>query len=105
MLVRICYCIVEDGHNNIHDYTVFHLSHDSWHGFLEYPSVQLEQAMWDGVGSHSRVKLHTKKSGCKDSSHPSPTRQCSAPEGPRASYKFAPKLSQGWDKTQGIYSM
>lgn len=28
------------------------LSHGSWHGF--------EQAMWDGVGSHSRVKLHTK---------------------------------------------
>lgn len=53
IVYRHCYCNIEDGHKNIQCYTVVpSLSHGSWHGF--------EQAMWDGVGSHSRVKLHTK---------------------------------------------
>ncbi len=73
-------------------------------GFLSSSLLNWSRPCGMGLGV-TVGSSYTQKTGCKDSSHPSPTLQCSAPEGPRASYKFSPKLSQGWDKTQGIYSM
>lgn len=72
--------------------------------FLSGSLVNWSRPCGLGLGVTVGSSYTHKKSGCKDSSHPSPTLQCSAPEGPRASYKFSPKLSQGWDKTYGIYS-
>lgn len=45
----------------IYNSSITSLSHGSWHEFLEWLPGKLEQAMWAGVGSHSRVKLHTQK--------------------------------------------
>jgi len=50
----------------------FHLSHGSWHEFLEWLPGKLEQAMWAGVGSHSRVKLHTHKNQVVRTPHTPP---------------------------------